>query len=106
MDILYRIMTPRDKLVCLFVATPDCNPETIARIRDYYGCDMLDFGPPDSEFIVLNSSPDRIKETIVEYINMGDFDFFAIAPRARHTLSSLSDFLVRHSQKSIVLCKI
>jgi hypothetical protein len=107
LDILYRLMTSRDKLICLFVATSDADKQKIERLRDYYECDMIDFGPADSQFVVLHASLEReVGETMINYVNESDADFFAVAPRSKQTLSSVSDYLVSHSHKSIVLCKI
>lgn len=106
MDIVYRLITTRDILICIFVATSDMDQQTIQRVREYYECDMMDFGPTDSQFVVLHSSVEGVKDAIVNYVNQSDADLFAVAPRSKHTPSSISDHLIKQTRKSILVCKI
>ena len=76
---------------------------------------LLDRGPKHTEVLLLpisslthlSNGDENLKltELMTRYVNHENPDFFAIAPRTQHSLTSLTEYLINHVQSSIVLCK-
>jgi hypothetical protein len=57
-------------------------------------------------FVVHHTPRDlSVKEAITNFVNESDCDFFAIAPRAKNAMSSVSDYVINHVACNIILCK-
>ena len=129
-DIALALVNPRDTLHCVTVKTDsgvskpatehkdssmddkvfqeltrkmESSPEAIA---DYYSAEMDSCGPANSEFVTLTCSEKQtVAERLVEYSDSVGADFFAVSPRARPTLTSVTEYIIVSAKANIILCK-
>lgn len=79
------------------------SPEAIA---EYYTAEMQSYGPADSEFVTLTcSAKQTVAECLVEYSDSVRADFFAVSPRARPMLTSVTEYIIVAAKANIILCK-
>lgn len=107
-DVLLRLLRPRDQLRLIFVVKSDHDHSEIARVTHYYEEVLRKEGPVDSCFVplIVPATGGTVKDVLVEYINEENPDFFAISPHAKASLSSMTEFLIRHVKTSVILCKV
>mmetsp|Transcript_4051 Transcript_4051/g.6279 ORF Transcript_4051/g.6279 Transcript_4051/m.6279 type:complete len:393 (+) Transcript_4051:121-1299(+) len=109
LDVLMRLIYPRDSLICVHVTRRhenDTDTTEEQRVKQYYETQLTRFAPLDSQFITLDVPlGENSKDVLVEYVNNLDPDYFAIAPRAKPSLSSMTEFLIKNIRTSLILCK-
>jgi len=130
-DIALALVNPRDTLHCVTVKTGSegCKPATEHKadnsmddkvfqelthkmksspeaIADYYTAEMQSYGPANSEFVTLTcSAKQTVAECLVEYSDSVRADFFAVSPRARPMLTSVTEYIIVSAKANIILCK-
>mmetsp|Transcript_16693 Transcript_16693/g.16789 ORF Transcript_16693/g.16789 Transcript_16693/m.16789 type:complete len:498 (-) Transcript_16693:262-1755(-) len=76
------------------------------KYRDELKDDLFKRGPMESEYVLIPCLQGKtIQDTLIEYVNNKDPDFFAIAPRTKADLSYMSEYLMIRINASIILCK-
>jgi nucleotide-binding universal stress UspA family protein len=106
LDILLRLVNPRDSLLCVHFPTMDSDPAQCEAMQRSYEEELEIYGPIGSSFRLVEKPMGKaITHAMVDFVNDSECDLFAIAPRARHRLSSISDYVVNHVQCSVMLCK-
>jgi nucleotide-binding universal stress UspA family protein len=75
-------------------------------MRTHYQQDLDESGPFNSKFeIVEKDRGQSLTHAMADYANSSQCDFFAIAPRAKRRLSSVSDYVVNHVHCNVILLK-
>lgn len=109
LDILLKIVKPRDTLILLHVMdaeTPDVDGY-LPDMKAYYERELSEYGPPDSHFRIYEKGRGTaITSAIVNYAEDEDPDFFVTAPRSKISVSSITEYIINHVSMSVVLCKI
>lgn len=106
LDILLRIINPRDSIICVHFYQADDDVTQFSAMKQQYESDLEEFGPINSQFLLIEKERGKsLTRAIVDYVEESECDIFAIAPRARQTLSSLSDYVVNHVSCNVLLCK-
>lgn len=106
LDILLRIVNPRDSITCVHFYQSDDDIAQYDGMKQQYEKDLEEFGPINSRFLLIEKERGKaLTRSIVEYVEESECDIFAIAPRAKQTLSSLSDYVVNHVSCNVLLCK-
>lgn len=106
LDILLRLVNPRDSVRCVYMTNPDEDPEETEPLKEYYDRELQEFGPVDSAFMTVEKPQGQaLTKALADYVNNSDCDFFAIAPRAKHRLSSVSEYVINHIKCNVMLCK-
>jgi nucleotide-binding universal stress UspA family protein len=108
LDVLLRLVRPRDQLRLIFVIRSEQNHADVTRVSHYYEEELRKVGPVDSMFVPLTVpvSGGHVKDVLVEYVNEEAPDFFAISPHAKPSLSSMTEYLIQNVKSSIILCKV
>ena len=107
LDILMRIVNPRDKVRLVYFANHDISsPQEKSMIHDYYTKELLEVGPPNSEFKIVDCPPHTtLSNSIINYANESTADVFAIAPRAARNPSSITTEILNNVLITVLLCK-
>jgi hypothetical protein len=126
LDVLLRLVYPRDTLQLIHFAPVGVLDADLNLIREYYESELRRVGPVNSQFRVITlpannnnvasvgtegggggniGNGSTLAETVAEYVNENDPDFFALSPRAKESLSGISEYLIQNVRCSVVLCK-
>ena len=106
LDILLRLVNPRDSIACVHFTSRESDHQRSESLRRSYEEDLEMYGPLQSSFQLVEKPMGKpLTHAIADFVNDSDCDFFAIAPRARHRLSSISEYVVNHVACSVILCK-
>jgi nucleotide-binding universal stress UspA family protein len=109
LDILLKIIKPRDTLILLHVMdseTPDVDGY-LPDMKAYYKRELEEYGPPDSTLrVFMKERGTAITSAIVNYAEEENPDFFVIAPRSKINVSSITEYIINHLSMSVVLCKL
>jgi nucleotide-binding universal stress UspA family protein len=106
LDILLRILNPRDSLTCVHFYPSDNDLTTYQEMKTRIESDLEEFGPVNSSFeLIEKERGTALTHCLVEYVERSECDIFAIAPRAAQSLSSLSEYVVNHVTCNVFLCK-
>jgi nucleotide-binding universal stress UspA family protein len=109
LDILLKIVKPRDTLILLHVMdseTPDVDGY-LPDMKAYYERELAEYGPPNSSLrIFMKERGMAITSALVNYAEEDNPDFFVIAPRSKISVSSITEYIINHVSMSVVLCKI
>jgi hypothetical protein len=107
LDILLTIVGPRDSLELVHMYDADSDDAYVQPLKKYFDDELFRYGPVDSKITIFRKDHGKIFTTcICEYVEERVPDFFAIAPRAKQGISSVSNHVVNHITANIVLCKI
>lgn len=89
-------------------ADPTLPTAMVDSVRGYYEDTLAKRGPRHSLFevneVFLNEG-ESVAEALVEYVNGENPDFFALAPRAQCSMTSITEYLIANVKSSIVLCR-
>ncbi len=107
LEILLKLVRPKDTLALIHFASDEGDNEYLSDLTSYFQTELDNFGPADSTFTVeVKGHGVAITHAIADYVNQRNPDFFAIAPRAKVGISSISSTIVNHVTSSIILCKV
>ncbi len=102
-----RIVNPRDRITCVHFYQSDNDVRQYDAMKQQYERDLEEYGPLNSSLVMIEKERGKsLTHSIVEYVEDSECDIFAIAPRARQSLSSLSDYVVNHVSCNVLLCKM
>lgn len=109
LDILLRLVGPRDTLRLVFVQRPETDPEKVKFIQDYYESEMHQNAPFDSKFIRLQIDQHQtVANAILDHVNGPHTpDFLVLSPRAKPSCvhSPITEQIIVNARPSIILCK-
>lgn len=106
LDILLRLVNPRDTVICVHFTSMESDISQCEAMKRSYEEDLEIYGPLNSLFCLVEKPMGKaLTHAMVDYVNEAECDMFAIAPRAKHRLSSISDYVVNNVQCSVMLCK-
>lgn len=108
LDILLTLVHPRDSLHLFYIYNDNENAEYTEYIQQHYEHDLLEYGPAKSTFeLVEQEKGKNLQHAITDYVNQLDPDLFALAPRARETLtlSPVTDYVINNVTCSVFVCK-
>lgn len=108
LDILLRLISPKDHLTCFYVMNSTEDQEHVENMRRFYEEDLELYGPLHSSFDLVEMQIGvDLKHTIVDYVNSIEPDFMALGPRARPTLTltALTKHILDNVSCSLVVCK-
>lgn len=108
LDILLRIVSPKDSLKCFYVMNSTEDEEHVEQLRTKYEDELEMYGPVSSSFELVEMEIGvDLKHSIVNFVNAADPDFLALGPRARptQTLTALTKYILDGVRASLVVCK-
>jgi hypothetical protein len=107
LDVLLRVINPRDSLTLVHFSDPEAEDnEYIGEMVSYYERELDSYGPARADVKVIEKERGvAITATIADYVNAGNYDFFAIAPRAKIVISSITTYIVNRVDCNVILCK-
>lgn len=108
LDLLLQLIRPKDSLTLIHMYD-DSEGDTsyFAELKEYYTNELENFGPAESAIrMVAKPRGLAVTQAIANYVNEIDPDFFAIAPRAKVTISSISTYIVNHVDCNVILAKV
>ena len=107
LDILLRLVGPRDSLRVLHVNQSSEGCEVLQELQEYYTEELKELGPADSEFLLVpGEGYSTVQDAILDQVNGPQSpDFFALAPRARMKMGVVAEELIAKARTSVVLCK-
>lgn len=111
LDILLQLVNPKDTLILLHFYSYDDTKDEFKQIKTRYERELEEMGPVDSQVrLIRNESWVPLGKSMADVVNDIGPDYFALAPRARQQdiasqWSSLTEYLIRHVQANVLLCK-
>ena len=109
LDVLLRLVGPRDSLRVVFVQRPETDPEKIQNMQNYYENELHQYGPFDSRFSRLRIDHHQsVASAIIDHANGPHSpDFLVLAPRSHpnRVHSLVTEEIIVKARPSIILCK-
>ena len=108
LDVLLQLTNSKDVLKLVhFYDDSNGDDSYFGELKDYYSRELDAYGPADSA-VHLFPKPrgTAITTAIADYVNEEGCDFFAIAPRAKVMISSITTYIVNHVDANVILCKV
>jgi hypothetical protein len=108
LDILLTLVRARDTLRLFYIYNDNEDSEQLSFLREHYEHDLLEYGPAESSFTLVEQERGKdLQHSITNYVNGIDPDIFALAPRARETLtlSPITDYVLNSVTASVFVCK-
>lgn len=108
LDVLLQLVNSKDTLILLHMYDDAAGkPSYLQELKDYYDSELEAYGPADTEVrMVVKPRGEAVTQSIAEYSDQEGCDFFAIAPRAKISISSITTYVVNHVDANIILCKV
>lgn len=109
LDLLFHLINPKDTLIVFHILNKaEESHVQLTKIENNYEEKLMNFGPTFHQFRFIPQERGLgVADCIVAYVNQNQPDLFAIAPRARDslTLSAITEYVLNQVRCSIVLCK-
>jgi hypothetical protein len=108
LDVLFQLINSKDTLILIhFYDDSNGDDSYFTEMRDYFHHELDTYGPADTDIRILPKPRGMaVTKTIAEYVNEQGCDFFAIAPRAKISISSITTYIVNHVDANVILAKV
>lgn len=108
LDVVFQLANSKDSLELVhFYDDSNGDDSYFSEMREYYSRELDTYGPADTEIRILPKPRGlAITKAIADYVNEVGCDFFAIAPRAKISISSITTYIVNHVDANVILCKV
>jgi hypothetical protein len=115
LDLLKKLLNPRDTLQLLYVSSRDTTETQLQEIRSYYHHELSHHSggcPLDSTLKIIAMTGRMLPDVILEYALETHCDFLAVSPRAREERGggrkeamSVTEQILLKSNCNVILCK-
>lgn len=109
LDILKKLLNPRDVVKMLFVSSRDTSDESIAQVQSYYNHEIQYYLPPGSTLTIIPMSGRMLPDVILQYGNEIQCDYIAVSPRPKYerrtNAMSVTEQILLKSNCNVVICK-
>lgn len=108
LDVLLQLVNAKDSLILIHLYDDaEGDQPYFEELRSYYGDELDKNGPADFDIrLIPKPRGVAITKAVADYVNESGCDFFAIAPRAKQTISSISTYIVNHVEANVIFCKV
>jgi nucleotide-binding universal stress UspA family protein len=109
LDILKKLLNPKDTVRMLYVTHRDTTTEQLNEVQSYYGQEIKYYCPVNSSLTVMAMAGRMLPDVILQYAMEISCDFIAISPRPKyekkeHAMSVTEQILLK-SNCNVVICK-
>ena len=109
LDVLLQLVNAKDSLILIhmYEDSGEADLSYFNELKEYYKHELDTYGPADTDLrLVAKPRGVAITKAIADYVNEEACDFFAIAPRAKQSISSISTYIVNHVDCNVILAKV
>jgi nucleotide-binding universal stress UspA family protein len=109
LDILKKLLNPRDTLRMLYVTSRDTSHEQLNEVQTYYNQEIQYYLPVNSSLTMMTMAGRMLPDVILQYATEISCDFIAISPRPkrekREGAMSVTEQILLKSNCNVVICK-
>lgn len=109
LDILKKLLNPRDILRMLYVSHRDTSHEVLNEIQSYYNNEIRYYLPPGSTLTIIPMAGRMLPDVILQYANEIQCDYIAVSPRPKcdrkANSMSVTEQILLKSNCNVVICK-